>query len=159
MQNHADHARQLFLEGYNCAQAVACAFTDVTGLDVETSARMACSFGGGLGRLREVCGTVSGAAFVLGMACGYSDPRDSQAKTAHYHLIQRFAQLYREENGSIICRELLAGCPVKPGADPEERTPEYYKKRPCAGLVWYAAHLVDMLLDEQGSKSTREASL
>ena len=79
--DHAEKARQLFLEGYNCAQAVVCAFEDMTGLDRETSARLASSFGGGMGRLREVCGTVSGALLVLGLLCGYSDPKDPWAKT------------------------------------------------------------------------------
>ena len=74
--DHAEKARALFLEGYNCAQAVMCAFDDLTGLDRETSARLACSFGGGMGRMREVCGTVSGALLVLGQLCGYSDPKD-----------------------------------------------------------------------------------
>ena len=82
--DHAEKARALFLEGYNCAQAVMCAFDDLTGLDRETSARLACSFGGGMGRMREVCGTVSGALLVLGQLCGYSDPKDPQAKIDQY---------------------------------------------------------------------------
>ena len=79
--DHAKRARDLFLEGYNCAQAVACAFCDLTGLDQETTARLSSSFGGGMGRMREVCGTVSGALLVLGLLCGYSDPGDPSAKT------------------------------------------------------------------------------
>ena len=118
-------------QGYNCAQAVACAFCDVTGLTMEAAARMASSFGGGLGRLREVCGTVSGAALVLGIVRGYSDPKDYAAKKAHYALVQEFARRFREANGSIVCRELLAGSAPPRGGAPEARTEEYYKSAPA----------------------------
>ena len=91
MVDHAALARKLFLEGYNCAQSVFCAFCDMTGLDRETAARLASSFGGGMGRLRETCGTVSAAAMVLGMVMGYSDPKDIEAKKAHYRLVREFA--------------------------------------------------------------------
>ena len=148
--DYAAKARELFLEGYNCSQAVVCAFTDVTGLDMETSARIASSFGGGMGRLREVCGAVSGALMVLGMVAGYSDPKDPSAKKDHYHRVQEFAARSREKNGSIICRELLKGVEVKPGADPELRTEAYYKKRPCPELVYRAAGILEDMLKEQG---------
>lgn len=144
--DHAEKARALFLEGYNCAQAVVCAFDDLTGLDRETSARLSSSFGGGMGRMREVCGTVSGALIVLGLLCGYSDPKDPGAKTEHYHLVQEFAERFKEINGTIICRELLAGVRTKPGRDPEARTPEYYASRPCPRHCGEAAKIVDELL-------------
>ena len=143
--DHAEKARALFLEGYNCAQAVFCAFDDLTGLDRETSARLASSFGGGMGRMREVCG----ALLVLGQLCGYSDPKDLRAKTDHYHLVQEFARRFREINGTIICRELLAGVKTKPGNEPEERTKEYYASRPCLRHVGEAAAIVEDLLREQ----------
>lgn len=146
--DHADKAKALFESGYNCAQAVFCAFEDVTGLDADTAAKIASSFGGGLARMREVCGTVSGAAMVLGMVYGYSDPKVADAKKEHYHRIQDFAKAFSADNGSIICRELLSGSIVVPGNDPEARTAEYYKRRPCPNLVWYAAHLVDEFLNE-----------
>lgn len=149
MIDHAERAKQLFMEGYNCAQAVFCAFNDMTGLDMDTAARISCSFGGGIGRLREVCGSVSGAVMALGMIKGYSDPKDPEAKKDHYHLIQKYARIYTGENGSIICRELLEGREVTPGSDPEARTPEYYKKRPCPDLVWYAARLCDMIINDE----------
>ncbi len=145
MNEHGMIAEQLFREGYNCAQAVAVAFCDVMGLDKETAARMASSFGGGLGRLREVCGAVSGAALVLGMVRGYSDPTDPEAKKAHYRLVREFAQRFKEKNGSIICRELLSGIEVQSGGIPEQRTPEYYKRRPCPLLVRQAAEILDEL--------------
>lgn len=147
MIDHAQRARELFMQGYNCAQAVACAFGDVTGLDVDTAARLASSFGGGLGRLREVCGTVSGAALVLGIAKGYADPKDYEAKKAHYALVQEFARRFREKNGSIICRELLSGVGITTGGAPEARTEEFYKKRPCPELAACAAEIVEELLN------------
>ena len=153
MTDHAELARSLFLQGYNCAQAVVCAFGDVTGLDIDAAARMASSFGGGLGRLREVCGTVSGAALVLGIAKGYADPTDFEAKKAHYHLVQEFARRFREQNGSIVCRELLSGVSATSGGDPEARTPEYYQKRPCPNLAWQAAHILDEMLNESEEPS------
>ena len=148
MSKHAGLARDLFLQGYNCSQAVFCAFCDVTGLDMDAAARMASSFGGGLGRLREVCGTVSGAALVLSIVKGYADPKDYAAKKAHYALVQEYARRFREANGSIVCRELLAGVEVTPGGAPEERTEAYYKKRPCPNLAYRAAEILDELLEE-----------
>ena len=148
MSKHAALARDLFLQGYNCSQAVFCAFCDVTGLDMDAAACMASSFGGGLGRLREVCGTVSGAALVLGIAKGYADPKDFAAKKAHYALIQEYARRFREANGSIVCRELLEGVEVAPGGTPEARTEAYYKKRPCPNLAYCAAEILDELLEE-----------
>ena len=151
--DHAERARALFYVGYNCAQAVFCAFTDVTGLELETAARLASSFGGGLGRLREVCGTVSAAAMVLGLAKGYSSPGDAQAKKEHYALVRQFASRFQAAEGSIRCAELLARANVAPqalavGGDPEERTAEYYKKRPCPELAWRAARILEELLGE-----------
>ena len=144
--DHAEKARALFLEGYNCAQAVMCAFEDLTGMDRETSARLASSFGGGMGRMREVCGTVSGGLIVLGILRGYEDPKDLKAKTDHYHLVQEFARRFRGINGTIICRELLKNVQTKPGNEPEARTPEYYASRPCLRHVGEAAAIVDELL-------------
>ena len=146
MGKYAERAKELFMKGYNCSQAVACAFTELTGQDEETMARLSSSFGGGLGRMREVCGAVSGAAMVLGLRKGFSDPKDAAAKKEHYQLIRQFAARFKEENGSVICRELLSGVPVTPGGDPEERTPEFYKKRPCAELVYLAAEITEELL-------------
>ncbi len=149
MIDHAQRARELFMEGYNCSQAVFCAFCDVTGLDIETAARVSSSFGGGLGRLREVCGTVSGAALVLGMARGYDDPKDYEAKKAHYALVQEFARRFREANGFIVCRELLKGIAFSTGGAPEARTPDFYQKRPCPALAACAAGILDEMLGSE----------
>ena len=148
MIDHAEAARALFLQGYNCSQAVLCAFGDLTGLDIDAAARMASSFGGGLSRLREVCGTVSGAALVLGLLRGYSDPKDFGAKKAHYALVQDFAARFRAQNRAIVCRELLRDVDATPGGVPEARTAEYYKKRPCPNLVYSAARILDEMLEE-----------
>ena len=102
MIDHGELARELFMKGYNCAQAVACAFCDVTGYDIDAMARMASSFGGGLGRLREVCGTVSGAALVLGIVEGYSEPGDMEAKKAHY---PHKAQACLNCSGLCLCQD------------------------------------------------------
>ena len=143
---HGEKAEQYFRRGYNCAQSVVLAFGDVTGLDEHTAAMLSSSFGGGMGRLREVCGAVSGALTVLGLVQGYADPDDREAKKAHYHRVQEFARRFREKNGSIICRELLSGVQTVGGSDPEQRTEAYYKKRPCPALCRCAAEILDEML-------------
>ena len=147
--DHAEKAKQLFCEGYNCSQAVLMAFSDLTGLDDDISAKLASSFGGGLARMREVCGAVSGGAMVLGLLYGNDDPTDQEAKSAHYHLVQEFARRFKEQNGSIICRELLSGTGSVEGNTPEKRTQEYYKKRPCPELVRQAAEILDGMIGEK----------
>ncbi|MBR5382274.1 MAG: C_GCAxxG_C_C family protein [Clostridia bacterium] len=148
MTNHAEIARQLFLKGYNCAQSVFCAFTDVTGYDIDTSARMASSFGGGLGRLRETCGVVSAAALVLSVVKGYDDPADYEAKKRHYALVREFADRFKRKNISINCSELLtlAGLHPESGGEPEQRSEEFYQIRPCPHLVYDAALILDEML-------------
>lgn len=139
--NHREKAKELFLKGYNCSQAVFAAFCDVTETDEETALKISSSFGGGLGRMREVCGALSGAAMVLGILYGNTDP---EKKEEHYARIQDFAAMFKEKCGSIICRDLLE---LKPGencgAAPDTRTAEYYKSRPCAFIVETAAELLD----------------
>lgn len=146
MSEYGKRAEELFTDGYNCAQAVLCAFEDVTGMERSTAAAVASSFGGGIGRMREVCGAVSGAVMVLGIAKGYTDPKDPVSKRNHYRLVQEFMRRFREENGSYICRELLSGVDSTKGGDPEERTPQYYKKRPCRELVGCAADIAAEML-------------
>ncbi len=138
---HKQKAEMLFKQGYNCSQAVLLAFCDELNMDKETAARLASSFGGGIGRMREVCGAVSGMCMVAGLCKGYSDPKDMEGKKRHYSLIQKMANEFKEKNSSIICRELLG---LSAGADspsPSPRTAQYYKKRPCAELVGIAAEI------------------
>ena len=137
----AEIARDYFLSGYGCAQAVLMTFSDVTGFDADLAARMASSFGGGMGRMREVCGAVSGMLMVVGYLYGYDTPGDDTVKKEHYALVQELAGKFREQMGSIVCRELLKNPPSDP--NPTERTPEFYKTRPCARMVALAARILD----------------
>ncbi|MBR3978576.1 MAG: C_GCAxxG_C_C family protein [Oscillospiraceae bacterium] len=143
--DHSIYAAELFLKGYNCAQAIAVAFSDVTGLDEKFSARMASSFGGGMGRMREVCGAVSGMLMVAGLLYGYEEPLEGGPK-AHYALVQELAGKFREEAGSIVCREILKNPPSDP--NPTPRTAEFYKQRPCTRLVMLAAKILDAYIAE-----------
>ena len=146
--SHSEKAVALFKSGYNCAQAVFVAFSDVTGLDEKTALMLSSSFGGGMGRMREVCGAVSGMFMVAGQLYGYSSPTDNDTKKEHYALIQRMAAKFREKNGSIICRELLGTNDSAP--NPTERTDRFYKKRPCAELVAMCAEITDGIIAEKG---------
>ena len=146
----AEYAAKLFYDGYNCAQAVTIAFADVTGLTTDFSATMASSFGGGMGRMREVCGAVSGMLLVAGILYGYKGNEGDDAKKAHYALVQNLAGQFREKVGSIVCRDILKN----PSADPvpSPRTEEYYKQRPCARMVFLAAQILDDYLLEHPVK-------
>jgi len=140
--NRKEKAIEYFKQGYNCSQAVVMAFEDVVGVDADTLARMAVGLGGGVGRMREVCGTVTGMAMVLGLKYGDAHP---QSKNEVYLLVQEAIAKFKAENGSIVCRELLAGVPVTTGGTAEERTQAYYKKRPCAELVGMAVEIVEAI--------------
>lgn len=157
MKSRSETAKNLFLEGYNCAQAVVGAFAGDIGVDLDTAMRLASPFGGGMGRMREVCGAVSGMFIVLGYYYGNDDPKDPARKTEIYERVQELANTFKRENGSIICRELLglnkpaagsgAAVATNPAnafdPTPEKRTETYYKKRPCPELVAYAAEILD----------------
>ena len=138
MSEKAQRAKALFLEGYNCAQAVAGAFAPEMGLSVDAAARLASGFGGGMGRMREVCGAVS--------------PKAGPEKTDTYAMIQELAGRFRAENGSIICRELLGLARPEGTPQAEARTPEYYKKRPCPELVALAAQILEEWLAEHPAR-------
>lgn len=151
--NRADRAEELFRQGYNCSQAVAGAFCESFGMDMDTVLRLSCPFGGGLGRMRQVCGAVSGMAMVAGMVNGNTVGGDQQAKGENYKLVQRMAARFEEQNGSIICRELL-GLQTKPKETsvPSARSEEYYKKRPCVQLVRDAAAIAGEFCCPSGEK-------
>jgi len=142
VEEREQKAGELFKAGYNCCQAVAMTFADVIGLPEDEIARLASGFGGGMGRMREVCGTVSAMTMVSGALIPANDVNDKSAKTKNYALVQEMAAEFKDMNGSIICRELLGlskpeGTPV-----PSDRTSEYYKKRPCGELCSIAAGIV-----------------
>ena len=143
---HGIRAAELFLGGYNCAQAVAVAICDETGLEPELAARMASSFGGGMGRMREVCGAVSGMLMVLGLLRGYDTPGDDESKKIQYAAVQELSARFRQQTGSIICREILKNPPSDP--NPSPRTAEYYAQRPCARMVLVAGRILDEYLKE-----------
>ena len=144
--NHSTLAAQLFLDGYSCSQAVMAAFCDVTGMDRSTALRLSAPFGGGIGRMREVCGAVSGMMMVVGLLYGFEPSEGSAAKSAHYHLVQELAEQFRQQAGSIICREILKNPPADP--NPSPRTAEYYANRPCARMVMLAAKILDRYIAE-----------
>ncbi len=137
--SRAEQAKAYFTEGYNCAQSVYMAYADLFGMDAKQAAIIAAPFGGGMGRLREVCGACSASFLVAGLAIPCDNPYDTNAKRDCYALVQRLAERFREANGSIICRELLGLCKKKENPTPSPRTDEYYKKRPCAELVYNSA--------------------
>jgi len=144
--DHVKRAEELFLQGYNCAQATFAAFCDVTGLEFETALRLVSGMGGGMGKLREVCGACSAMFLVLGMADGYSEAEDAQGKAHTYAQVQLLAQKFKDAHGTIICRELLEGVSTDPSPLPEARTAEYYQKRPCARYVRTAAQIIEDFL-------------
>lgn len=138
--DHGLKAAELFLSGYNCSQSVAVAFHAELGLTEQQAARMVSAFGGGMGRMREVCGAVSGMFFVASTLYGYDQPnQDLQKET--YTMIQQLAEAFREEAGSIICREILKNPPSDP--TPTARTEEFYATRPCTRMVVLAAKVLD----------------
>ena len=139
-------AAELFLQGYNCAQAVVLAFRDVTGLEDKMAARMSSAFGGGMGRMREVCGAVSGMVLVAGLLYGYDETGSDPKKKELYTLVQDAAAQFRTETGSIICREILKNPPSDP--NPTPRTAEFYRKRPCTRMVKLAADILSRYVDE-----------
>lgn len=141
-------AKKLFEDGYNCAQAVLLAFCEDFGMDKETAMMISAPFGGGMGRLREVCGTVSGMNMVLGLAKRGYKKGDNASKAQLYKDVQTLAEKFREDNGSIICRELLnLRIEGKDNHVPELRTEKYYKARPCSELCRYAADLLEEHLE------------
>ena len=142
-----EKAMAYFRQGYNCAQAVVLAFADLTDMDEATLSRMSCSFGGGMGRLREVCGTVTGMFLVTGLLRGYDGAETGEVKAAHYARIQALAKEFERQNGSIVCRELLAlRQKHRDDPTPEARTEAYYAGRPCAELVGSAAEILENYL-------------
>ncbi len=144
MKSKGELAREYFMQGYNCAQAVSMAFSEEMKLEADTVAKMVSAFGGGMGRMREVCGAVSGMVFVLSVLEGYSDPTDHTGKMHLYQSVQELAENFRSRNGSIICRELLSGNlpKVSDSPEPSRRTKAYYQKRPCPELVSIAADIL-----------------
>ena len=143
--DHSIKAEELFVNGCNCSQALVLAFSDLTGLDERTSMKLAAPFGGGIGRLREVCGAVSGMMMVLGLLYGYDDPGEKDARKKQlYKDVQALAAAFSAQNGSIVCRDILKNPPSDP--NPTPRSEAYYKHRPCSSMVVFAARLMDQFI-------------
>ena len=143
-------AKKNFMNGYNCSQAVLLAFCEDFGLEKETALKISEPFGGGMGRMREVCGTVTGMFMVIGLAMGNDNSKDNTTKKNVYKSVQELAAKFKEDNGSIICRELLGFQKNnKESYVPSERTNEYYKKRPCPELCKYAADILEEYLKKE----------
>ena len=140
MQKRIERAVELFKNGYNCSQSVVAAFADMYGFTEEQALRMSASFGGGIGRMRETCGAACGMSILAGLAKGSVVAGDHAGKPPNYALVQELAAEFRKRNGSLICAELLGLKPQTPVVStPEERTEQYYAKRPCVKMVEEAA--------------------
>ena len=142
--NHKEKARELFLQGYNCSQSVFCAFAEEYGIDKDLALKLSASFGGGIGRMRETCGALCGAAMLVGLETGQTNPNDAESKRKNYHSVQELARLFREMNGSIKCSELLNLRKDAAITDqPDQRTAEYYRQRPCLKMVDSAVEIFE----------------
>lgn len=148
MLSRVEEAVKTFESGYNCAQSVFATYADLFGMDKETALKMSSAMGGGIGRMREVCGVVSAMALLAGLKEGNTDPGDEQAKEAIYLLTRQMADKFKEKHQTIICRELLGIEGMEKSAKPSERTDSYYAARPCSKLVATAAGIVEEMLLE-----------
>ena len=153
MGKYSEKAVENFKLGYNCAQSVFLAFSSDFGIEEAQALKLSSSFGGGMGRLREVCGAVSSMFAIAGLKYGYISPNDDELKAKHYELIQKLAEKFKEKYGTIICRELLD---LPEGSDspiPAKRTEEYYATRPCEAFVRYACEIIEELIEDKLDKT------
>ncbi len=150
MSDRGEKAKELFTGGYNCAQSVVGAYADVINMDLETAVRFSEGLGAGMGRMRLTCGAVSAMSLVAGMLLGTGKPGDLDSRSKVYEKVQQMANEFKEQNGTVICSELLGGAlPKGQSTRPEERTAEYYKKRPCAECVKQCAEIIEQFLGEE----------
>lgn len=141
IEKRVERAKALFKEGFNCSQAVCAACADLYGLDEQTALRVAASFGGGIGRMRQTCGAACGMFILAGLENGSATPGDAEGKKQNYVLVQDLAAKFKAENGSLICAELLGIAPKPENPTPAERTEAYYQKRPCVEMVANAVRI------------------
>ena len=146
MKTKSEKAVELFHTGYNCAQSVFCAFCEDFGMDFKTGLKLSSSFGGGMGRLREVCGAVSAMFMIAGLKFGYTEPNNDTIKQAHYERIQKLAAEFEEKHKTIICREILGLPKGKDSPVPSKRTEEYYASRPCEKCIADAARIIEKFI-------------
>lgn len=146
IEERAERASRNFESGYNCAQSVFLAYADLFGIDQEQAKKMSVSFGGGMGRMREVCGTVSATAMLIGFRYPVEDTTDMEARTRNYAMVQKAFALFKEQFGTYICRELLPPEEQSTAPKPSDRTAAYYAKRPCGKFVAQSARNVGAML-------------
>ena len=155
-ETRVEHAVDYFMQGYGCCQSVVAAFADLYGLDHQLALKIAAGFGGGVGRMRMMCGAVSGIVILVGLDCGQTDGSDREGKSACYKVVQDLLEKFRQENGSIICAEILGLKGHEKAKDSyvaSPRTAEYYKTRPCAAKVESAARIFANYLKEKQRNS------
>lgn len=149
IEQHVQKARELFTQGYNCAQCVSMAYADHVKMTPELLGQLSIAFGGGFGRQRHVCGTLSGAGIIIGLLNTPQANDNATSRKMAYTNVQRLSEDFKAENGSIICRELLA---LKPGEQcnptPSERTEQYYQRRPCVEYVACSARLLGKMIEQ-----------
>lgn len=149
MSEKEKRARELFRSGYNCAQSVFCTFCDETGMKFDDALKLSSSFGGGMGRLREVCGAVSAMFMIAGILYGYTSPNNDEIKGQHYTLIQELAEKFKQKYDTIICRELLGLEEKQDSPIPSKRTQEYYENRPCENFIGFAAQIIEEMIEQK----------
>jgi C_GCAxxG_C_C family probable redox protein len=151
LEKRKKQAVHFFEEGFNCSQSVFMAYSDIYGIEPEIAAKLATSFGGGMGRLREVCGAVSGMFLVLGLQYPFTDTKEIAAKNTNYKAVQRTANEFKSVMGSYICADLLKLKHEPQNPESSERNEVYYKTRPCARCVALAAEITgkELLLKNQ----------
>ncbi|MGN1118405.1 MAG: C-GCAxxG-C-C family protein [Acutalibacteraceae bacterium] len=148
MGDRAERACSFFMEGYTCAQSLFTAFADIFGFDKETALKVSAGLGGGVGRMREVCGVVTSASMILGLMYGATDGADRASKAYTYEKVREFAEKFKAIEGTIICRELLGLKKAEESHIPEERTKEYYASRPCPRITREAAEILEKMIEE-----------
>ncbi len=148
-----ERAVELFIEGYNCAQCIFVSFAHRFGIDDDTAKKISAGLGGGVGRMREICGAVSASAMVLGDICAAMEGADQESKGRNYEIVREFAERFTEKHGSVVCREILGlQEKMEPTPMPDARTEEYYKQRPCLGVIFTAASVLEQMLEEANNE-------
>jgi len=145
-KSRKEQAAEYFLSGYNCSQSVIAAYCDLFDTDRETALKFTEGFGGGMGRLRSVCGTVTAMFMLSGLKFSKAKPKDLETRTITYAKVRELAGKFAEKNGSYICGELLKGIPLSDGSVPTERNADFYKKRPCLGCIKDSCDLIEKYL-------------
>lgn len=145
--NRVEKAVNLFMEGYNCSQSIFTAYSDLYGLDMETSLKLSSGLGAGVGRTRQVCGAITGATMIISLEYSNGSLANAQNKSLVYKKVQEMISIFNEKHSTIICKELLGNIANKTSPVPDERTKEYYQKRPCVQVVYDAAQALEAVLN------------